>query len=214
MHTVNDRQEYMAAIWRRSTSIAPDEDDSNRAGETEPTLLAQAQADVRAFAPLYRHYYPAVYGFCLNRLANHDLAEDAAAITFTRCIAALPDFSPDPHREGSSFRSWLFTIARNVVIDHQRRTRHYLPLDNALPLRHPGESPEDQAIHHEQAIRLRSILAHLPDRQRWIVELRLAGLTGAEIAATLGTSLPAIKSAQTRAYATLRTLLDDSGDSQ
>jgi RNA polymerase sigma-70 factor (ECF subfamily) len=204
----------MAAIVRRDAAYPPAEDD-DFAGNADATLVQRAKADIHAFELLYGRYYPIVYGFCLRRLADHDLAEDATAQTFTRCIAALPKFSPNPKREGSSFRSWLFTIARNVVIDQGRRTRHHASIDQAvpIPMHDPEPTPEDQAISRDEALRVRTMLARLPERQRSIVELRLAGLTGTEIAASLHTSLSAVKSAQTRAYVTLRALLDDPGAS-
>ncbi|MCO5225102.1 MAG: hypothetical protein M9953_07185 [Thermomicrobiales bacterium] len=55
---------------------------------------------------------------------------------------------------------------------------------------------------------MRAALITLSDRHRSIVELRLSGLATKEIAATLGMSVPALKSAQTRAYTAIRELLN------
>jgi RNA polymerase sigma-70 factor (ECF subfamily) len=146
-------------------------------------------------------------------LSHSETAADATAIVFTRAIAALPRFKPDPRREGSTFRSWLFTIAHNVVIDNRRRNRNHVSLDaettGSLHLVDPGASPETLAIDADESRRVRAMLTHLPDRQRAIVELRLSGLSGAEIAQTLGVSESAVKSAQFRAYQSLRELLRD-----
>ncbi len=57
---------------------------------------------------------------------------------------------------------------------------------------------------HSSVVRL---LDHLPTSQRRVVELRLAGLTGREVADVLGCSLAAVKIAQVRAYRRLRGLL-------
>jgi RNA polymerase sigma-70 factor, ECF subfamily len=65
-------------------------------------------------------------------------------------------------------------------------------------------TPEDMAVAAEDH---RALLARLPVDQRSIVELRLAGLTDAEVAETLGRSVGAVKSAQFRALARLRHLL-------
>jgi RNA polymerase sigma-70 factor (ECF subfamily) len=104
----------------------------------------------------------------------------------------------------------LFTIAHNVVIDLWRRDRQHRSLDHGLPILDPTESPEDLAIGAEEASRVRHLLARLPERHRAIVELRLAGLSTAETAATLGISVAATKSLQFRAYRTLRELLESS----
>jgi len=108
---------------------------------------------------------------------------------------------------GGSFRSWLFTIAHNAVVDshRQRRPAGRLPIDT--PDHDPG--PEARAVHGDELARLIAILDRIPDGQRQIIELRLAGLTAAEIAATLSISRAAVKSAQTRAYARLRELLSE-----
>jgi RNA polymerase sigma-70 factor (ECF subfamily) len=173
-----------------------------------------AQIDPRAFGPLYERYATDVYNYSLRRLSHPEQAADAAATVFTRAIAALPKFRPDSRREGSTFRSWLFTIAHNVVVDHYRRRRETVSLDQHLPalettshLAFTGASPESHALHSDADRTVRRLLSHLPDRQRAIVELRLAGLSGAEIAHTLSMSASAIKSAQFRAYSTLRALV-------
>lgn len=176
--------------------------------------VARAQRDIRDFAPLYETYAPLVYGYCLRRLSHPDNAADAAALVFTRAIAALPRFRPDKTRSGSTFRAWLFTIAHNVVVDAHRRKREQVSLDlhhDALAaagrLLDASASPEDIAVANDAASTVHRHLRALPERQRAIVELRLAGLSGNEISRTLGMSESAVKSAQFRAYATLRTLL-------
>jgi len=189
--------------------------DSDRAAEM--ATIRAAIADRSAFAPLYRRYARPVFGYCLRRLADRDRAADATSQTFIRALTALPGFSPDPDNPGATFRAWLFTIAHNVVTDMHRRNRHHASLDapdrdgnaDATHLLDPGRSPEAQAIARDEARQLRAMLAVLPDRQRRIVELRLADLTGAEIAETLGMTASAVKSAQFRAYSTLRDRFPD-----
>jgi len=213
----------MQLAWRSRISDSPDDADDHQPSRVRPVveyndlaIVTLAQADPRAFAPLYEHYAPIVYHYCLRRLSHPEAAADATAIVFTRALAALPRFTPDPRREGSTFRSWLFTIAHNVVIDSRRRNRNHLSLDtfpadltDSPHLVDPGASPETLAIDADESRQVRAMLGHLPDRQRTIVELRLSGLSGAEIAQTLGMSESAVKSAQFRAYQSLRELLRD-----
>ncbi len=68
-------------------------------------------------------------------------------------------------------------------------------------------SPEEQAIANERDGALRAAIAQLPESQRQVVELRLAGLNGREIADVLGRGLPSVKMAQLRAYARLRDVI-------
>jgi RNA polymerase sigma-70 factor (ECF subfamily) len=179
------------------------------AGPEEAELVARAQRDPRAFAPLYDRYAEPVYRYCHRRLGEPEAAADVTALVFTRAIAAL-----DRYREGS-FRSWLFTIAHNAITDafRARASRPEAPLDAAAELPDPARAaaPEEAALAAEARRSLLGALARLPDDQRRIVELRLAGLTGPEIAAVLGRSVGAVKIAQHRAYSRLRTILVDDG---
>jgi RNA polymerase sigma-70 factor (ECF subfamily) len=178
-----------------------------------------AQADPRAFAPLYTRYAPIVLNYCRRRIADPDAAADATSLIFIRALAGLPAFRPDPSQSGSTFRSWLFTIAHNVVIDTRRRHRPHVSLDRRMGATgeassgeagwpaDPSASPEELAIRADDSERVQAMLRRLPERQRRVVELRIAGLTGPEIARALGMSTSAVKSAQFRAYGTLRDLL-------
>lgn len=166
-------------------------------------VVERARADRRAFAPLYHRYAEPVYRFCYRRLGHPDAAADATGQVVTRALAGLDGF------RGGSFRAWLFAIAHNAVLDDLRRRRPDLPIDAALDVQadDPDGAPEPVAIAGDQRRELLAALTQLPDDQRGIVEMRLAGLKGPEIAEALGRSHAAIKSSQFRAYARLRQIL-------
>ena len=169
----------------------------------EAALVARAQLDRRAFAPLYARYLDPVYRYCYRRLGTREAAEDATSTVFAKALASLPAY-----RDGS-FGGWLFAIAHNVVADDHRRAarRPERPLDLAGDPTTADPSPEDLAVAADEGRRIRALLAELPPDQRHVVELRLAGLTGAEIAAALGRSVPAVKMLQLRAMTRLRARL-------
>ncbi|CAA9547393.1 MAG: RNA polymerase ECF-type sigma factor [uncultured Thermomicrobiales bacterium] len=185
----------MPAPCETSTSANPVPPDD------EAAQIALAREDRRAFAPLYARYAVPVYRYCYRRLGSHEAAEDATAQTFALAIAALPRF------RGGPFRAWLFTIAHNVVVDAHRRRRPALALDSVAEPTDAAPSPEDHALAAEETRSVQAVLARLPPDQRRVVELRLAGLTGPEIARVLGKRPGAVKSAQFRAYGRLRRLL-------
>ena len=176
-------------------------------------LLRRAQRDPLAFAPLYQRYATPVYRYCYRQTTDPDAASDLTAHIFTKALEALPRFQPriasNPAANGSTFRSWLFSIAHNAVIDWRRKERPSVPLDDRQhDVADPDSGPEARAIHRDELVHLIAALDLIPETHRTIVELRLAGLTSAEIAETLGMSRAAVKSAQTRAYARLRDLLE------
>jgi RNA polymerase sigma-70 factor (ECF subfamily) len=162
---------------------------------------------VDGFADLYEEHARAVLRYCRLRIADPAEAEDAAALIFTRAFSAWPPADPN------AARSWLFAIAHNVVANHYRQQATRGPqrsLDDALELRDPAATPLDRAIEQENRAELRAAVAELSDDQREVVELRLAGLTGPEIAASLGKSHAAVKMLQLRAVQKLRVLMSSS----
>jgi RNA polymerase sigma-70 factor (ECF subfamily) len=167
----------------------------------EPAQIALAQRDPAAFAPLYEHYADDVYRYCYRRLGNPEAAADATSRVFARALSALPRY------HDRSFRSWLFTIAHHTVVDAWRTTRVEARLDLTAGRADSGPGPEEVALREDAGREVRALLGQLPSDQRHVVELRLAGLTNQEMAATLGRSVAATKMLQVRALARLRTLL-------
>ncbi len=167
----------------------------------DTTLVARAKRDREAFALLYARYLTPVLRFCESRLGDHAEAEDATSQIFAKAMVALPSC------RDQTFRAWLFTIARNVVTDTFRTRRPASSLDAVGDLTAPEPGPDILAVVEDERRRLRDLLTHLTPDQRRVVELRLAGLTGKEIAGALSMSIPAVKTHQFRAIARLRDVL-------
>lgn len=170
-------------------------------------LVAAAVRDRAAFAPLYRRHVDGVYRFCYRRLGNREDTEDATGQVFAKALAALPGY------RGGSFRAWLFAIADRHTLDRLRARRSEAPLEAAENVPDAGASPEDAALAADARRRLRRRLARLTPDQRRVVELRLSGLDGDEIAAATGRTRNAVDALQFRAIARLRRLAaDDEGE--
>jgi RNA polymerase sigma-70 factor (ECF subfamily) len=204
-----------SVVWSEPHVIADQDDrqDLTEAALDDLRMVERAKSDPAQFAALFERYHQAIYVYCYRRLGTPESSDDAASTVFIKAFTALPGFRPDMARSGSTFRSWLFSIARNVVIDVWRRDRHHLSIDASVDdslsshLVDPMSSPEDLALGGEEARKVIALLAQLPERQRAAVELRLAGLSASEVASALGLSLSATKSMQFRAYRALRDLL-------
>ncbi|MCA9880332.1 MAG: sigma-70 family RNA polymerase sigma factor [Thermomicrobiales bacterium] len=167
----------------------------------EATLVAAAKHDLRAFTPLYRHYVPQIYAYCLARLGSHEAAEDATSRTFERALHRLASCREE------AFRGWLFTIAMHVVADHYRSRwppASLAPLELAGTVPEPDHLVEEVVVANEAANQLYRWLQTLPPDQRRVLELRAAGLRGGEIAALLGRSHAAVRMLQLRAVRHLR----------
>ena len=170
-------------------------------GADEQALIERAKRDPQAFAPLYDRYVDDIYRYTFRRLRNPEQAADATSQVFLKALGNLHQF------RAGSFQSWLYTIARNVVIDHVRRARPHDPLPEEWELLDPDPSPEEHALLNDAQRRLDLLLDQLTPDQRSVVELRLAGMTGQEIADRLGRSVGSVKMIQFRAFQRLRELL-------
>ncbi|MCO5228155.1 MAG: sigma-70 family RNA polymerase sigma factor [Thermomicrobiales bacterium] len=169
-------------------------------------LVERTRTDPEAFGMLYQRYCGPIFRMCLRAVGDADQADDLTAMVFLRAFERLERYQQQPN---GSFRSWLYAIALNVVRDEWRkhhRVTHLNPTHPEPPDHAPG--PEEISVHRLTVDDVRAALITLSDRHRSIVELRLSGLATKEIAATLGMSVPALKSAQTRAYTAIRELLN------
>ncbi|MGB3306944.1 MAG: sigma-70 family RNA polymerase sigma factor [Thermomicrobiales bacterium] len=172
--------------------------------EPDSVLVARAQRDRAAFAPLYDRYVVPIYRYCYRLLGNREAAEDATSETFTKAIVALPRYR---ERAGSaSFRGWLYTIAYNAAMDTHRR-RPTASLGPAWEGVDSDPLPDEHAESREASADLYRRIADLTPDQQAVLHLRLAGLTGAEIADALGRTPQAVKSIQFRAIQRLRRAL-------
>jgi len=88
----------------------------NATQSDEALLERSRRGDSAGFDELYRRYKSAVFGYCLTRLDDRQAAEDAAQEVFIKAHGATG-------APVGNVRGWLFTVARNVVIDAARRRR-------------------------------------------------------------------------------------------
>jgi RNA polymerase sigma-70 factor (ECF subfamily) len=188
------------SAWPATMDLAPTADPAD-----EADVVARAKRDPAEFAPLYRRYVGPVYRYCYHRLGAREAAEDATSAVFAKALAALPRCRDD------AFRSWLFAIAHNVVVDRFRGTRADEPLEAAVGLAAGGPTPEELAVSADDRRALSVFLGRLPADQRQVVELRLAGLSGVEVARALGRSHAAVRMLQSRAVAHLRAWFGEAG---
>jgi RNA polymerase sigma-70 factor (ECF subfamily) len=177
--------------------------------EAEADLIARATHDPQAFALLYRQYLNPVYRYCYHRLGSKEAAEDVTSQVFAKALAALPAY-----RGERPFRSWLFAIAHNAIVDAHRMRRHHQPLDGAAEVLDPTASPEDLALAAERDRAVQTLLAALTPDQARVIELRLVGLTEVEIAGVLDRRPGAIRALQFRALIRLRSLLGVDAESK
>jgi RNA polymerase sigma-70 factor, ECF subfamily len=174
----------------------------NQPTTDEMTLIRDAQSDAQAFGLLYDRYVQRVYRYCHYRTNNRADAEDLTAQIFLAVLEALPRYRQDGH-----FAAWLFSIARNKVMDHHRR-RPPLPLDETTlpPLFTDLAQDVEKAQRWEG---LQRLIQSLVEEERELIHLRyVAELSFAEIAGILHKKEDAVKKMLYRLIARLKNELE------
>ena len=161
-------------------------------------LVEAAQREPARFEALYRRYLARVYSYAYYELGDHHAAEDATEATFVSALTNLQRFEerarPSDGEGASTFRVWLFQIARNEVAGERRRARR-------RPVEPIGETVvvdpldvEATAVRRDEARAAWQALGRLPGERRQAMVLRFVDeLSTAEIAGVLGRSEGAVR---------------------
>ena len=160
--------------------------------------------EVTAFEELFRRYAPRLTRF-VTPYVGPTQAEDTAQQVFLKMHHARSTF-----RAGARVAPWLFTIGKNLALDHLRsaanRRERRDGEDIVVPVDARDPDPSlDRAV--------REAVATLPPEQREVVTLHwFGGLTFPEVAGVVGASHGAVRARAHRAYAALRAALGDVAD--
>jgi RNA polymerase sigma-70 factor (ECF subfamily) len=134
-----------------------------------------------AFERLVARYERPLMGFIGATVGDAAAAEDIFQETFVRVIRSIGDYRPQ-----AGLATWIFTIARNLALDHLRRRkrRREVPL-NVIPMPRPGPEAALQAA--ERSDKLRDAMARLAPKKREVLALRFfANMGYEEMAGLLG----------------------------
>jgi RNA polymerase sigma-70 factor (ECF subfamily) len=175
-------------------------------------LVAARQGDAAALEALLVRYQPHLYRFGLRMCGNEEDAGDVAQESLISMARSVRDF-----RGESSVSSWLYTIARSFCIKKRRRSKFAPAREESLEapginaaqrLADSAPSPERTATNRELQQALTHAIDALEPAQREVLVLRdVEGLSAAEVAKVLGTSVDAVKSRLHRARVAVRQAL-------
>jgi len=167
--------------------------------DSDEALMARvARGDEPAFRELARRHMSAMLALAAHIIGPAD-ADDVAQEAFLRVWTNAPRWQPL-----AMFRTWITRIVVNLCLDRRRRAT-MLPLEAAGD---PAGSAPDAArqIEIDETEReMTAAIAALPDRQRAVIVLTYReGLSNAETAAALDTSVGAVETLLVRAKQALR----------
>lgn len=169
----------------------------------ETLMLRYQQGDRAAFVTLVRRHQAALYNFALRQVRVPQVAEDVVQEAFVRVVQNAAEFKHE-----ARFTTWVFTITRNLCIDHLRKRalRKHPSLDESRgeegdgptlgeQTADPRASVEREATGTELKERIARAVDTLPDEQREVFLMReMANLPFKEIAEITGVPENTVKS--------------------
>ena len=171
---------------------------------SDAELLEQwRNGDRKAGQALFRRYYETLERFFINKVPG-DIA-DFVQETLRRCLEGR-----DRIADGSKFRSYLFSVAHNVLRNHFRnKVRHGIALDlDEVTVQELAPGPRSVLAERDEQRLLLQALRTIPVTDQVILELRYwEALTDPEIAEVLGVPLGTAKGRMNRARRRLETKL-------
>jgi RNA polymerase sigma-70 factor (ECF subfamily) len=140
--------------------------------ESMNEIIKRAKSgDREAFDMLYELYITPVYRYVLIRLHNVDDTEDVVQETFMKAYQAIDRYED----EGKGMLPYLFTIARNLLINHTKKKRPETLLPEEMDRHAGGESASAGAIGSELSFALRKAMEELSLIEREVIELKFFG---------------------------------------
>lgn len=163
----------------------------------------------QSFVEAYERYYTKVFAYTYSRVGNVELAKDLTSEVFVKAYAKGHSL-----RESAAYATWLFMIAKNVVIGHYRRHKREIngmnKVKESLWLTASAPDPEEGAVQGEAVSNLMRHLKKLSARDRELLSLKFeAELSYAEIGRVLRMSEVNVRVSVFRALKRLRILMEE-----
>jgi len=168
------------------------------------SAIREAKSTREIFAELYEEFLPKVFRYIRYRVNSEQVTEDLTSVVFEKALTNFEKYSSDK----ASFSTWIFSIARNVLIDHYRveARRQTVSLDErAIEISSNELSPDGALLKKEEREKLRACVSQLSREEQEIVSLKFgAELNNRQIARELGLSESNVGTKLCRAVRKLR----------
>lgn len=168
-----------------------------------------SQSYEEAFAEAYQTYYTKVFAYVYSRVGNVELSKDLVAEVFEKAYLKGHGL-----REAAAYATWLFIIAKNVVIGHYRSRKREAngmeKMKESVWLSQRPSGPEEDALHDETVTNLMRQVRKLSERDQQLLSLKFEGeLSYAEISEVLNMSEVNVRVSIFRALKRLRALMEE-----
>lgn len=167
----------------------------------EALMQAYQRGDAGAFECLYHRHKDGLFAFLYRSCPRREIVEELAQESWAAVVDKAPGYRPD-----ASFKTWLYRIGRNKLIDFwRRRDNNHQPLENAQAL----VDEQVQAEDNDTEQRLMAAIGELPLEQRDTLLLQEQGFKLLDIAIITDTGEETVKSRLRYARRQLREQLGD-----
>ena len=167
--------------------------------------VKETRSTRETFAELYEEFLPRVFRYIRYRVNSLEVTEDLTSGVFEKALTNFSKYSSDK----SSFSTWIFTIARNTVIDYYRvrGKRQTISLEKSeIEISSPESTPDEMVEKQEERKQLKECLSQLPMEEQELISLKFgSGLNNRQIADVTGLSESNVG---TRLYRAIRKLRD------
>lgn len=183
---------------------------------TDSQLIREIKdGNVQYYEELMRRYERKILSYIYHMLKSarmETMAEDLCSETFYKAYRSLHSF----REVEASFKTWLYTIARNTVLSELRKTKSInvslgenSALSLAMSLASSEYTPEQTILRNEKVSMVRDAINNLPEKQRSALILReYDQMDYQEIANILGQTVSSVKSLLFRARASIKQQLE------
>jgi len=143
--------------------------------------------DLDSFSELYDIYIDKIYKFIYLKTSDKQVAEDITSEVFYKCLNSIDKF--DLEKENTSFKTWIYTIANNKVIDFYRTQKKSVDIDEIFDI-WVDENQLNKIDSKDKIHEIKEFLSTLKPDHSEVVLLRIwEDLSYKEISAITGKTL-------------------------
>jgi RNA polymerase sigma-70 factor (ECF subfamily) len=169
-------------------------------------MLCVANGDTHAFATLTMRHGQYMFAVAYRMLADTAQAEDAVQDVLIKVWTAAPQWQPTT----AKWTTWLHTVLVRHCLDMLRKRKPAADVDVGDVVDDIARSPLQLVVNNERRLHVLAALQRLPEQQRAAVILTYYhGLSNAEVAQVLGSTVKAVESMLVRGRKALRAHIGD-----
>ena len=158
---------------------------------------------IKKYRQFYEEYKNKLFRYLMFRCGDYEVSRDIMQESFTRHY----QYSRNGSEASPAF---LYTIARNALVDYQRHENNYTLIQDYTP--QPSQDLEAECIIREECRTVAAAFNKLPSEDREILGLVVSGLPYSHIGDLLGLSEANIKVRVHRARVRLRDIIQNGGN--